>query len=291
MNPKLLIATHNELILWDGSPHILMKNKKHNKVHDYYGITWDNENIYVSERIWLQCHIHVFNKKLKRIGELPIGVDLASVHQIFWYNGILYITNTQRNQILLWGGWNWNIRTVEWKKPNEPHQHLNSIWCDGKNFFVVEHRKKLIPKRIRVLDLDFTPVDCIELDGDFIRDHPEGIHNVYIENEKLYTCGPQALIQHNLISGRSKPIVPHPLMNNHHYARGLARTAGKFFVGLSEASERSERNRGNSTILVTDDNFNVLETIVLKGTGGIHEIRAIDGIDLAHNGIICPYSY
>ena len=287
VSERLLIATRNKLILWDGIPHIILENRMPDKYHDFYGITWDHENIYVSERLLRNhCLIHIFDNKLNHKGTVPLGVSIGDVHQIFWYDEILYITNTQRNQILLWGGR--SARAVEWKKPDEPHLHLNSIWCDGEKFYVAEHRKKEIPKRIRVLDLDFKPIGCIELKGDFIKDQPDGIHNVYIENKMLYTCSPQALVRHGLVSGLSEPIVPHRLMDDSHYVRGLARVAGKFFIGLSETKVRTERNRGDSIVLVTNDDFNILDVLLFKDTGSIHEIRAVDSPDLAHNKVMCP---
>lgn len=200
----------------------------------------------------------------------------------------MYIASANQEKIVVWNGK--DCRDVKWREREEPAQHLNSIWCDGENFYVVEHRKREMPKRIRIFDLDFEPMGCIELlRNAFIKERPHGIHNVYIEGGILYTCSPKAFVRHDLISGHSEPIVPCKLVNEAHYVRGLARVPGKFFIGLSEAKVRSERGEGDSAILVTDDDFNVLDILPLKDTGGLNEIRAIDGPDLAHNGMVCPY--
>jgi len=64
---------------------------------------------------------------------------------------------------------------------------------------------------------------------------------------------------------------------------------GRFFFGLSEAKVRNERGEGDSAVLVLHDDLEVDGVIPLKDTGGLNEIRAVDGPDLAHNGMECPY--
>lgn len=282
---RLLIATRNRIILWDEGPRTVYEQDN----RCFYGITWDAEKIYIVESRRLEAGvIHVFDGKLNR--QRRLSVRPRAPHQIFWWDGILYIPDPGRNEVLLWDGG--KGRRVGWKKPDEPHLHLNSVWCDGKNFYVVEHRRKKLPKRIRVLDLDFRPTGCIEITREgFVRSRPKvrGLHNVYIEGGFLYACSPGALVRHDLLSGYSEPIVPHPLMDDAHFVIGLARVPGKFFIGLSEAKIRSERGEGDSAVLVTDDDFNVLDILPLRDTGSLYEIRAIDGPDLAHNRLRCPF--
>jgi len=285
---RLLIATRNRrLILWDDGPRTIYKSE-YPRFQKFYGTTWDAEKIYVAEhRKGGPSVVLVFDKELNLQGHLP--VQLEDPHQVFWWDGMLYIPEPGHDVVLLWNGN--GIRRVGWKKPNEPNMHLNSVWCDGEKFYVVEHRWTKMPKRIRVLNLRFKPIDCITITKkDFIGPPPFiGMHNVYVENGLLYACSPRALVRHNLASGRSNPIVLHPLMDASHCAIGLARVPGKFFVGLSELKPRAERGTGDSAVLVTDDNLRVLDILSLKDTGTLYEIRAIDGPDLAHNGMRCPF--
>jgi len=68
-----------------------------------------------------------------------------------------------------------------------------------------------------------------------------------------------------------------------------ARTENGFYVGLSRLAARHERGEGDSIVVCLDNDFDIVDTIVLKDAGGITEIRAIDGLDLAHNRIRCPH--
>lgn len=287
---RLLISTYNGIVLWDGKPRTIWDKRGHEKYRNFYGITWNRDRIYVAEGGHAGHSLyHVFDYELNWEGTLTIGSGIADPHQIYWWRGGLFIVSAKQDKIFLHVGT--ALHEVRgWKKKGEPTLHLNSIWSDGNLFYVVEHRKREMPKRIRMLDPTLKPVGCIELTREaFIKDRPHGIHNVYIEDDVLYTCSPKAFVRHDFSSGKSEPIVPCSLMNDAHYVRGLARTKGKFFVGLSETKVRDKRGEGDSAVLVLDDDFKVLDTLVLKNTGGLNDIRAVDGPDLAHNGVECPY--
>ena len=217
---------------------------------------------------------------------MPLGVDVEDPHQIFWWDGVLYIADTRKDRVLLWDGR--SVRAVRWQRPNNLPLHVNSIWCDGERLYALEHRGPRMPKWVRVLDLDFEVVEHIELArGTFPQANRilHGVHNVYVEDGILYVCSPTALVRYDIASKYSETVIP---QDNTRYVRGLARVSGKFFIGLSEVRERSERAKGDSSVLVTDDDFNVLDILSLEGTGALHEIRAIDSLDLAHNRIRCP---
>lgn len=68
--------------------------------------------------------------------------------------------------------------------------------------------------------------------------------------------------------------------------RGLARTPGKWYIGISQRYLAQD-----SSVLVFDDHFNLIHKIVLKNIGQILEIRAMPGLDGAHNGIPLPKFY
>lgn len=287
---RLLISTYNKVILWDGKSNTIWSRRGHRDYHNFFGITWSEDHIYVAEGGHVGHSLyHAFDGKLNREGTLSIGSGIADPHQIYWWRGGLFIISAKQDRIFLHTSS--TLQEIHpWKKKGEPTLHLNSIWCDGNLFYVVEHRKREMPKRIRIFDLTLKPVGCIELRREaFVKAKPHGIHNVYIENDVLYTCSPKALVRHDLSSGESEPIIPCRLMNEAHYVRGFARTPGKFFIGLSEVKVRSEREEGDSAVLVLDDEFDVLDVLVLKDTGGLNDIRAVDGPDMAHNGVECPY--
>lgn len=290
---RLLVSTYNKVILWDGKARTIWDEHASPKFHDFFGITWNDEEIYVAEgghNVESSLY-HVFDGELKHTGVLPIGQEgkgIVDPHQIYWWGGKIYITSTKVDVVCIWDGA--KLKRISWKKASEPTLHLNSIWCDGERFYVVEHRKRKMPKRVKILDSQMGPVGRIVLRAEgFIKHKPHGIHNVYIEDGILYTCSPRALVRHDLSSGRSEPVVPSPLMSEAHYVRGLARIPGKWFIGLSEVRARGERGKGDSAILVLNDDLEQIDLYPLQDTGGLTDIRAIDGPDLAHNGKECPY--
>lgn len=285
---RLLISTYNKLILWDGRAHVIHEGRDHRKYHNFYGVTWNENEIFVAEGGHVShSTYHVFDKNLKRTGKLPIGLDIGDPHQIYYYDGKMYIASAWHDAIFIWDGR--KCSKVQWRY-KESTLHLNSVWTNGAFFYVVEHRKRETPKRVMVLNMDFEPIGRVEIPAEgFVKTKPHGIHNVYLEGDFLYTCSPRAFVRFNIVTKRAEPVVPSGLVNAAHYVRGLARVPSRWFIGLSEAKVRNERGQGDSAILVLHDDLTVEDVIPLDGTGGLNEIRAIDGPDLAHNGIECPY--
>jgi len=289
---RLLVSTRNKLLLWDGEPHYIREKLpgiRYSIWHHFYGVTWSTEEVYVTEQLALHRGVvHVFDEEMQHKGQLPLEERLEAPHQILWWEGGLYITDASRDGLMLWDG---STRIAEWSVPEEGVIHPNSVWCDGERIYVAEHGKAKMPKRIRVLDLDFNVVGCIELPRHVFPESLRlfhGIHNVYIERGVLHTLSPQSVIRYELESGESDYVDLSGYVDSPHYTRGLARTEGRFYVGLSEMKERGERDEGGSLILVTDDEFNVLDILTLELTGGLHDIRPIDSIDFAHNRVRCP---
>ena len=292
MTERLLISTYNQIILWDGRARVIWDERGGPTYHNFFGITWNEDEIYVAEGGHTGDSIyHVFDEELGHVGLLPLGrppptACISDPHQIYWWGGELYITSAHADTLWIWYGG--GLEPVRWGEEGEPTLHLNSIWCDGKNLYVVEHRKREMPKRVMVLDLCANPLHRIEIpDGAFVKRKPHGIHNVYIEDGWLYTCSPKALVAWNLDSGVTRTVTSR-LIQKAHYIRGLARVPGKWFVGLSEAKVRSERGKGDSAVLVLNDDLEQIDLYPLQDTGGLNDIRAIDGPDIAHNGIECP---
>lgn len=286
---RILISTYQQVILWDGKTQRAVLKGHKRPYTTYYGITWNEEHIILSESGDVRhSTYHLLDGNLERVGELPIGQGISDPHQILWWGGKLYITSANQDKVVIWDGE--TCRSVRWRKPGEPHQHLNSIWCDGERFYVVEHRHREMPKRIRIFDLEFESVGCIELTGKgFAKTKPRGIHNVYIEDGILYGCSPKAMYKYDLSSGEHTPISIGYLGKAAHRMHGLARVPGKFFVGLTKlVVTRSDRGKSDSAVLVLGDDFVPVGKLLLRGVGGVNDIRAVDGPDLAHNGIRCP---
>jgi hypothetical protein len=284
MKERLLVATRNKLIVWDGRPKTILEKQKYYVYHHFYGITWNEGNIYVSHRLNKENGvIQVFDREFNWVKKLEFD-NLHSPHQILWRDGKLYITDAYNSQVIIWGG-----RKTRYIKVGSD-DHPNSVWCDGKMFYVLEHRGARMPKGVQIFDLNFNKLGRADLPGEALVKGGEtihGAHNVYIENGLLYIFGAGALVRYNISRGGHDRIVCHKMMADY-YPRGLARTSDRFYIGLSEVKSRGERDKGDSFILVNDNNFKNLDVLRLRDTGALHEIRAIDNVDLAHNSLRCP---
>ena len=214
--------------------------------------------------------------------------ELKTPHQILWWGGLLWMANAIPGQVLVWDGV--GVKVLRWQREDGFPLHPNSIWCDGELVYVLEHRGPKMPKWVRVLDMDFETVRSIKITGRMFKRKRgiHGVHNVYVENGMLYMLSPSGVMRLEMESGKSDFTVLNRVGSEEYYVRGLART-DRFYIGLSEIREREERAEGGSFILVTDDDFNVTEMMRLEGTGALHEIRVVDGVDRAHNRIPCPY--
>lgn len=269
----LLIACSQEVILLEGES----VQRVHEGYGIYYGITWDQEWVYIASRGWPDGQsILVFDKELVSVGTLPVG-KLLDIHQIGWFNGRLYITNTKANCLRVWDGeqpWIW-----DYSGAGGDVDHINSVWADGAFVYIGEHRWNK-PSRVQIFDKDFNLVCIVEGMG-------RKLHNVYREGTKLYTCssGEDALLALDLTTGERQAVD----LRSHHegYARGLARTEGRWYIGMSAWAKRGERHMpGPSAVLVLDNNFALAERVDLA-TGQIYELRALEG-DRAHNGLPFP---
>lgn len=285
---QLLIATHNALVLWEDGRELVL----HSGEGTYYGITWSKQELYVVARANHPSRMRIFAPNMWPLDDLPfehLGQEDDGPHQALWWDGTLYVTNTQRNRVEIWDGQ--AVDWVTWNAVDRDADHVNSIWCDGERFYVVEHRKQERPKRIRITSLDLLTIDVLELDLDCLSDGPthSGLHNVYVEDGTLYTLGPSQLILCDLATKHVQEVNLEGVVCNEHYLRGLARSPGVFFIGVSNAVHRGARNWGSSRILVLDDDLKRVGEIELdERFGQIMEIRRIDELDLAHNGIKCP---
>lgn len=288
---ELLIATHNALVLWSNGRELVL----HTGEGAYYGITWSPDQLFVVARGNQPSRMRAFAANMWPLDDLPfvhMGQDDDGPHQALWWDGVLYVTNTQRNRVEMVKDGVDAVEYLAWGQMDGDHDHINSIWRDPDDgiFYVVKHRKQERPKRIRVLDGDLNLLDTIEIDLDCLVDGPThcGLHNVYVEDGLLITLGPSQII---LVDCNEKADeFPLPgVVKNRHYLRGLARSPDYFFVGVSAAMPRGERHYGPSRILVLDSNLTVLDEIHLsREFGQIMEIRIVNAPDEAHNGVPCP---
>jgi hypothetical protein len=276
---KLLISTYAHWLLWDDGRVQILREGHGKRPGDfvYFGCSWNRHTVFVCEGSTdCQNRVYTYDARGRCTGQLPF-TDIKGPHQCYWWDGSLYVANTQRNRVEVWG--RGGVRHIRWAKETRDTEHINSIWCDGEQFYVVGHRWKFQPKKIWVFGLDWKLRRVIDI---VVREETPGMHNVYIEDGVLYTLGPRDVIKYDLRTGDDTRT------RTGYYLRGLARVPGRFLVGASQKCERKGRAEGDSQFHILDDDLNLLETVTLKDTGGITEIRAVDPPDLAHNGLPCP---
>lgn len=252
----------------------------------YYGLTWNEDRIFAVTRELpgVGMAVSVFNERLELIDHYPLG-KLAAPHQIYCWDGVVLITDTGHDRIIAW-----DIESHEMKvvytgdMPDKGYlrnNHINSIWCDGEKFYICEH--KCGASAIRILDMDWRPLTVIDRVGSYI-------HNVYVENGKLYTCDSMghAMTMACLVSGQRishdleycwKGRKPYPQTS---YPVGLIRTEDSFYVGvIAQGTKETDR----AAIFKFDSGFNYVGQAGFEEYGTVTEIRLARGLGYAHNRV------
>lgn len=277
---KILISTMLKFVLYDGKPIILHEGDLSLGTAHYNGITWNENNIFVSASVDAKYIIHKFDKSLELVDTLS-EADLHETHQIFWQNNKLYVTNTGLNRIEILENGNWS--SIAWKHARYDIDHINGIWINDKRFYITEFRRRTEgapPSIIRICDNDFNTLEEITVN------RGKGIHNIYHENNTLYTLisSPPQIIEYNLIS---KKFSAFNLDVKDALIRGIARTINYWYIGVSRwEMERDKRHVGDAIVLQLDNEFNEVNRITMPDFGPVCDIRVIDELDLAHNGIL-----
>ncbi|KKM88873.1 hypothetical protein LCGC14_1254380 [marine sediment metagenome] len=249
----------------------------------YYGITWDSNYIYFGHRNkqYLDIGIvSVMDSDYNVIDQVP--GNFPDLHQILYANDKLYITVTIHNSIAVFDGR--ETTTKNWTSTIRDLNHINSIWFDGKYFWVCYHNKVSSDKifhnsQIVKMDKELTaPIEFFE----FCKD----IHNVYMDGEWMYTCDSASnrLYALNIHTKEQK------FVDIGMWIRGLAVTDDHIIVGGSIIGKNDEeRQKGDAKIYLLDrDTLKVLDIKLFKDVGAVYEIRIVNEHDYAHNGIKFP---
>jgi len=271
----------------------------HHGFGPYYGITWDEKYIYLVARGTQRAPRFIGNEKIlvlrpnfDWIGECE-GLDLSKLHQIHFSNGQLFICNTGRDRVdVITAKRDWerhavnppnsndySIRAMK-TDPDDNDPWINSVWTNQDGIYVVEHRRG--PSKIKHIN------NKLELLGEETG-MGDKMHNVYIEDGKMIVCSSEAecVIIRDLSNGKDRVI--DTSQYNKGLPRGLARTEDRWYIGISKRVARGERHRADdAAVLAFDDEFNLIQKTILKKVGQLHEIRAMTGIDRAHNRIPFP---
>lgn len=284
---KLLVSTMLKLVYWDGKQaHILHEGDLGQGTAHYHGITWDNRHkLYVSCVDEFQYMIRRFNMDSGE--ELPplLKGQLHETHQIFWFKGLLYMTNTGKNRVEVVN--TANPKSEPWSMAWNPSpcdlDHINAIWVDADGVvYVAEHgQKREIGSMVRMCDLTLNELATYHT--------RHNIHNVYAEDGWVYNLtsphdGNSAGLLRTDAHGVERIDFPEWGKS---LLRGLARTQDNWYIGMSRwERDRSNRAVGDAVVVQLDNSFQEVDRITMEDFGPVCSVRALGVVDLAHNRIV-----
>lgn len=283
---RLLITTMLKIVYWDGEQAIVLHEGDLGQgTAHYHGLTWDDQGtVYVSAVDDFRYVIRRF--RWPTFEPLPhIEGELHEVHQIFWQDGLLYVTNTGKNRVDVWDGGKWTLKA--WNRSPCDVDHINAIWGTGEKIYIAEHGQKtergsMVRICSRGLD-ELWPV----LVG-------PNIHNVYAQEGYVYNLtspnpksGPAGILWTDITDDDSR----HRLKGFPEWGkvllRGLARTQEHWYIGMSRWEEkRDKRMIGDAIIAQLDNSLQEVGNILMPDFGPVCDVRVVDALDLAHNGIV-----
>ena len=254
-----------------------------------YGCTWSADTIYLGG----VRDVFAIKEGEIKIIKFKDRSKATGFHQISFYGDKLYVANTGENCLY---GVDLNSGEVKicdlTKTDNESpggdtdFTHINSVFCNGENVFVVNHNFAH-PSYISVLDMDLNH-------GYDICNVGQQNHNAYVDKDNiLYSLSSKTaeIVKIDLNTGRVEktPVDPERTITQKDvYLRGLAKTEDHFVIGVTPSHGRDERDKVTSWLLLYDNHLNFLEAKSTLPLGQIREIRAIHEPDFAHNPFEFP---
>jgi len=284
MTDTLIISTYQKVFVWtpdetriistDGPP--------------FFGLTWDYwQRLYVGARCMGRSGedaLLVFDKNFE-FKEKHWLSGISQSHQMIYWNGGIYITDTAHCRICRWDTVSHEIETVHCPREKNPTKqcHLNSLWWDGDLFYVGD-----LFGKVNIFTRDWRSVESLNFDFQ--------LHNIYVEDGKLIVCASdeQGVYLYDLATDEGKHIDVQQhigVMQDkgdfwQAYTRGIARSKDYFYIGCAAVkTQTQERQEGPSAIAVFDNDWQFVQRITLPDTGGFQDVRVL-GDDRAHNGIV-----
>jgi len=287
MDDRLVVSTYQSLmLLQDGQQYIMDAGNG-----PYFGLTWSRWYLFAGARRWATADteaIQIYNRRLQLVEtyELP---RVNQLHQIYWRQGQLYLTDTSRDRVMrtdlkgsIFTAYQAELETAL-KEGDADRRHINGLWCDNDLFYISE-----LHGSIKVFTPGWKLMNVFDL--------PYELHSVYLEGAHMYTCASnqEAVLELNLANdkmefhnvGGHMGIMQDAGDLHQAYTRGMARTHDRWYIGASAIkNEREARSRGDSAILAFDNDWQFVESIRLPDTGQLMDVRVL-GCDRAHGGTI-----
>jgi hypothetical protein len=251
-----------------------------------YGLTWDQRFIYLFERVRnnTSTKMLVLSKNFEVVEEIHLSM-IKDHHQVHLdpKSGFIGIANTHQNRVEFFNPYTKDIEAYNWTPvAGADYNHINSAWHDGECWWSCEHNKKHHPSKV------------VQLPNNRLNKPQKWtvasqIHNVYVEGDFIYTTVSLTSEIAKFSMAEDKIIQSKSFERNfpRTYSRGLARCNGFFLMGASRHCGREQRKEiFDSWIIKMDDDFKSIDSICIPKANQIYEVRALDEVDKAHNGII-----
>lgn len=248
----------------------------------YYGISWYKDYMFLGKRDLnnnSSSMLVVLDKDLEYVD--TIGYEhFGDVHQIQVYDGLLWMTSTLHNGIIIA-----NPETLEYLDiwfPNEYVElkdvnHFNSIWMGKGLIYLVAHNHG----GSQLYCCEYLSRELL-----YTTDMGLGSHNVFRAGDEVCT----------LSSGNGYVISEKGRVYNlfrNTYPRGLVIGNGFTIVGLSEhvtdRKNRHKERRGAVQLYEQNDEFpfgGTYKKTIELGHGMVLEVRGLDFSDHAHHGTV-----
>lgn len=290
-NFKAIVGTSERLIYFDG--------KKDNTIYkgEFYGISFDDNHIYACERIPNgKTNIILFDKNLSVVDKCKI--NCSHVHQAYYDPMLkrLLIAHTRQDEMIVWNTLEKKKESVQkWTQTDgkKDYCHFNSVWRDlwgDLALYIYEHDLKAdrdgVKNQlggIRHLSADFSTKNTWPI--------ADKGHNIYVQDNEIFVLDSNG--QFCLAAINKKTHEKRIVLSTKHYdgyaPRGLAISDELILVGLTKLASRMKRRRPDHKGFIVCFDRNTKEeigSIEIDSIGQLYEIRFLDRVDYAHNGIV-----
>jgi hypothetical protein len=247
----------------------------------YYGITFTSETIFIAcrqapvgaDRSSQNNIILCFDRNLQPLAELRGRWPIRDVHQIFQYEGTLYICSTFDDCIM-----EYSLAHQTWDRwfPFGDHgeardvHHMNSIFVDKQGFLLAGTQPEGW----------FARFDCNKrLCGTGKHSLGVATHNVWRAGGDISVCSSNESAIVSRSGNFQKPY-------ERGWLRGVAQLGSCLFVGISQNLVRDVRATSDCMIARLEADGSPSRVYSFRGMGMLHDIRTLNVPDETHNGVV-----
>jgi hypothetical protein len=277
---EFLFSTMKGIFHYDKGNINLVYNRQSPKTVCFFPITWDNDFYYFGEmrNPNEESFIQVVNKKnYETVRTIEID-GLCDIHQMVCYDNKLYICNTGKNCLLIYClNQNKVIHSIHRGTIRKDINHINGVYIYNNHIYTTHlNSSQGYKSDVFVYDINtYKHVNTINIG--------QGIHNLYINKDRIYTCSSYSKeflcmnVNHSIQSTKF-------LKQKWFWLRGLATDEEYMIVGGSQIMPNEFRHSINrNMIYLFDKNTNLVEEFVFNESncGPIYDIRLLKN-DKAH---------